>query len=136
MAFIEKTDLEKYMTTTDLEQITGGDDAIITACVDDAMETIRERLQQRYDMDVEFGKTAPNRQRSLLKHTIAVALYYLCERIAFDALPENRVVSYTNAVKWANDGASGTIQLSLEKIADKQSGTAIRYGHASKNNHY
>lgn len=136
MAFIEKADLEKYMTTTDLAQITGGDDTIIDTAVDDAIEHITEKLRQRYDMASEFAKTSPNRHRSLLKHTIGVVLYYLCERIAFDALPENRVVAFENANKWANDGASGKIQLSLDKIPDKESGTPIRYGHASKNNHY
>ena len=138
MAFIEQTDLERYVTADDLNQITEGNPAIMGGAINDAMEHVSEYLRQRYDMDVEFAKVAPNRHRSLLKHTIAVTLYFLCERIAFDQLPENRVVAYNNANQWLKDCGSGTIQPDLQKIADKESGISIRYGNTSntKNNHW
>jgi len=136
MAFIEQSDLENYVTPEDLNQITEGDQTVLDAAIDDAIEHISEKLRQRYDVAVEFAKTAPNRHRTLLKHTIAVSLYFLCERIAFDALPENRVISFKNANEWANECASGKIQPSLQQLAEPERGISIRYGSASKNNHY
>ena len=136
MAFIEQTDLEKYVTTEDLNQITEGDQTVIDAAVDDAIEHVSEKLRQRYDMDLEFAKVAPNRHRTLLKHTIAVTLYFLCERIAFDQLPENRVLAYKNANEWADGCAAGKIQPSLQQLAEPERGVSIRYGSAAKNNHY
>lgn len=136
MAFIEKSDLENYVTPEDLNQITEGDELIIAAAIDDAIEHISEKLRQRYDVLSEFAKTAPNRHRTLLKHTVAVCLYFLCERIAFDQLPENRVVSFKNANKWADECASGTIQPSLQQLENPERGISIRYGTADKKNHY
>jgi phage gp36-like protein len=136
MPYIEQSDLENYVTPEDLQQITDGDASMITAAVDDAIEHLSEKLRQRYDVVTEYNKTEANRHRTLLKHTIAVTLYFLCEKVAFDQLPENRVTSFKHANDWAKDCASGTIQPSLQQIDSPERGISIRYGKASKNNFY
>jgi hypothetical protein len=139
MAFIEQTDLERYILPEDLEQIIEDDATVVPGAIDDGIEYSKEKLRQRYDVEHEFAKTGNDRHRQLLKQTIAVVLFYICERIPTDVLPENREMAFMRADSWLNECASGKRMPDMKTIDDEnQVGLAIRYGKTSQsnNNHY
>ncbi|MCP4502853.1 MAG: DUF1320 domain-containing protein [Deltaproteobacteria bacterium] len=139
MAFIQQSDLERYIDPHDLEQIIEGDSCVVTGAIDDGIEFGKEKLRQRYDVDFEYDQIGTARKRQLLKQTIAVVLYYICERIPTDVLPENRTISFEHAVEWFDQCASGKIMPDMKTLDDEnQVGLAIRYGQGSpqNNNHY
>jgi hypothetical protein len=139
MAFIEQTDLERYIDPDDLEQIIDDDSTVVPGAIEDGEEFVKEKLRQRYDVDAEMAKSAPNRHRQLLKQTIAVVLFYISERLPTDVMPESRGQAYERAVDWLNECASGKRMASMETIDDEnQVGLSIRYGKSSttNNNHY
>jgi len=139
MAFIDQNDLERYIDPADLTQIVDGDPFVIPGAIDDGIEFAKEKLRQRYDVEFEFSQTGVDRKRQLLKQTVAVVLYYICERIPTDVLPENRTISFEHAVEWFDQCASGKIMPDMKTLDDEnQVGLAIRYGQGSpqNNNHY
>ena len=139
MAFIQQNDLERYIDPEDLNQIIQEDSCIVTGAISDSIEFGKEKLRQRYDVDFEYLQTGTERKRQLLKQTIAVCLYYICERLPTDILPENRTISFDHACDWFKQCASGMIMPDLKTLDDEsQIGLSIRYGNSSikRNNSY
>ena len=139
MAFIEQSDLERYIDDDDLEQIIDGDTTVIPGAIEDGEEFVKEQLRQRYDVDFEMAQIGEERNRQLLKQTIAVVLFYISERLPTDVMPENRGQAYERAVDWLRECGSGKRQPSLKSIDEENdAGVSIRYGNSSNanNNHY
>ena len=135
MAFIEQTDLERYIDADDLAQIVDDNTEVIPGAIDDAIEYSKEMLRQRYDVDFEFAQVAPDRHRQLLKQTIAITLFFISERLPTDVLPENRGMAYERAVDWLKQVASGARMPSLKKLDEAtNTGASIRYGNSSSSN--
>ena len=137
MAFIEQTDLERYIDPDDLTQIVDGDVNVIPGAIADGLEFVKEMLRQRYDVEDEMSKTGTDRNASLLKQSIAVVLFYISERLPTDVMPENRGMAYDRAVDWLKECASGKRMPNLKELEDN-TGVSIRYGNSStvNNNHY
>ena len=133
MAFLNKTDVERGLDTYVIDQLTDTDDTIVTEAIKDAEQRIREKISPRFDMDVEFAKTGATRQRSLLKHAIALTIYYLYERLNTNVLPEAKVISYQMAEQWLNDVYEGRIVSGLATVDEEnQTGWPLRWGSQPK----
>mgnify|MGYP003651414783 CR=1 FL=1 len=133
MAFLDKTDVERGLDAYVIDQLTDTDDAIVTEAIQDAEQRIREKISPRFDMDVEFAKTGATRQRSLLKHAIALTIYYLYERLNTNVLPEAKVISYQMAEQWLNDVYEGRIVSGLATVDEEnQTGWPLRWGSQPK----
>lgn len=137
MAFIEQTDLERYIDPDDLIQIVDGDATVVPGAISDGLEFVKEMLRQRYDVEFEMSLTGANRNASLLKQSIAVVLFFVSERLPTDTMPESRGMSYDRAVDWLKQCASGSRMPNLKEL-ENNTGVSIRYGNTStsKNNHY
>lgn len=127
---VTKTDILNYIDDADLEQITGGDDSIIEFCTRQAETTAREYLQNRFDIDFEFSQTGTDRNESLLKHIIAIALFFMFERLNTNVLPEARASAYDRAVNWLKDTRDQKIQSNLKELTapENEKGFGIRWG--------
>jgi phage gp36-like protein len=133
MAFIVKSDLVRYIDETTIDQLTDDDDTLVTEAIKDAEERISERIGQRVNTATEFAKSGANRQRSLLKHCISLAIYYLFERLYTDVLPEGRIQAMQYAEAWLEDVSKGKIVVNLTKVDEaNQSGWPIRWGSQPK----
>ena len=134
MAFIERSDLEIYIEARELDQITEDNPTVIDEAIKDAIEYVAEMLRHRFDTDDEFSKVSPNRHRQLLKQTIAVAIFYINERIPTDVLPESREMAYDRAVEWLKEVQTGRRQTTLTELnAEGKTGYNIVYGSQTKN---
>lgn len=129
MAFLIKADLLNYIDESTIDQLTDGDDAIVTDAIKDAEERVTEKISQRVDTAAEFAKVDPARNRSLLKHCVNLSIYYLFERLYTDVLPEGRVQAMQTAEAWLDDIAKGNIVVNMDKTDEAaQSGWPIRWG--------
>jgi len=120
------------MDAQELEQITNGDDNLLEIYIDDGMGYVAEMLAQRFKVFDEFDKTGSDRNRSLLRNTISIVLFYLSDRIPANMRPESRELAYDNAKEWLTQVASGERQTTLEKIEPTQ-GLAITWGSKVRN---
>lgn len=135
MALLSQTDLEIYIDPRELQQITDNNGLVVPEAIEDAEEFVKEFLRHRIDVDVEFAKTGTDRNRSLLKHVSAVAIYFINQRIPTDVVPEARGVAYEEAVDWCKDIQKGLRQTSLtEKDPENKEGYNITWGDSSSNN--
>lgn len=74
-----------------------------------------------------------NRNRSLVRHSVAIALFIVHDRIAPRNVPELRQKNYRTAMTWMKDASVGNITASLPLIQPR-SGGRIRFGGQIKNN--
>ena len=133
MAFIVKADLLTYIDEAVIDQLTDDNDSYVTEVIKDAETRIKERISARFDTTVELAKTGGNRNRSLLKCCINLAIYYLFERLYTDVIPEGRTQGMTAAEKWLDDAISGNIQSGLTEVdAAATQGWSIRWGSETK----
>ena len=133
MAFLLKADLLRYIDLSTLDQLTDGDDTIVDEAILDVEERIREKISQRVDTDSELTKTGTSRNRSLLAHSINLAIYYLFKRLYTDVLPEGRVQGMEDAEQWLTDIAEGNISVLMDKQDEaNQQGWSIRWGSDEK----
>lgn len=135
MALLTQTDLEIYIDSRELTQITDGNASVVPEAIEDAEEFVKEFLRHRINVVNEFAKTGTNRNRSLLKHCSAVAIYFINQRIPTDVLPEARGIAYEEALEWLRDIQKGLRQTTLEEInSTEKTGYNITWGDATKNN--
>jgi len=73
-----------------------------------------------------------NRNRSLVRHCVALALYFIHDRIAPRNVPELRARKYKEAVTWLKDAADGNLTSGLQAIQPR-SGGRVRWGSNIKN---
>jgi len=133
MAFIVKADLLRYIDESTIDQLTDGTDSYVTESIKDAEERIREKISPRFDMDAELVKVDPDRNRSLLKHCINLAIFYLFQRLYTDVLPEGRVEGKDEAEKWLDDVYRGDLNVDLEKNDEpNEQGWPLRWGSDTK----
>jgi len=129
MAFIDKTDLLRYIDESTIDQLTDNTDAYVVEAIKDAEERITEKISPRVDIAAELAKVDPDRNRSLLKHCINLSIYYLFERLYTDVLPEGRTQGMETAETWLEDVYNGKINVSLDKKdEDNQEGWPLRWG--------
>lgn len=133
MAFIDKTDLLRYIDESTIDQLTDNTDAYVVEAIKDAEERITEKISPRVDIAAELAKVDPDRNRSLLKHCINLSIYYLFERLYTDVLPEGRTQGMETAETWLEDVYNGKINVSLDKKdEDNQEGWPLRWGSDTK----
>lgn len=75
---------------------------------------------------------ADNRNRSLVRHAVSIALYIIHDRIAPRNIPELRKQRYEAAIKWLEDAAKGNLTAGLPVIQPR-SGGRVRWGSNIKN---
>lgn len=73
-----------------------------------------------------------NRNRSLVRHCIAIALFIVHDRIAPRNIPELRSQRYKMAITWLEDASTGALTAGLPVIQPR-SGGRIRWGGKIKN---
>lgn len=136
MAFIDRTDLERYIDAGSLDQILDGSTTIVPEAAEEAVEFMSEKLRQRYNTTAEFALTGANRNKSLLKQCIVITLYYVNQRIPTSVVPESRAQDYEDALLWLKEVSTGQRMLTLEENdPDNQVGFPVRYGNrATKQN--
>tara|TARA_R110000796_G_scaffold73842_1_gene165857 strand:- start:4507 stop:4926 length:420 start_codon:yes stop_codon:yes gene_type:complete len=133
MAFLDKTDVERGLDSYIINELTDSTDSIVVEAIADAEARVREKISPRYDLDTEFAKISGARDRSLLKHCIALTIYYLYERLNTRVLPEAKVTAWQLAEVWLDDVYKGNINVNLATNDDTtETGWPLRWGSQPK----
>lgn len=79
-----------------------------------------------------YWTAGDNRNRSLVRHMLAIALYIIHDRISPRNVPELRKARYRESIGWLKDCAEGNITADLPLIQPR-SGGRIRWGSNIRN---
>ena len=134
MTFVTQSDIEIYIDPDELAQIVDTNVNVVPEAISDSEEYVAEMLRNRFDIVLEFAKIGTERNRQLLKQTVAIAIFYINERLNTDVLPESREFAYERAVEWLKSVQEGHRQTTLEQLdPENQRGFTIRWGNKSDN---
>lgn len=139
MAFINRTDCESAMEPDEIDQIIDGNSTVLDDAIADAEELASEMLRPRFNLDIELAKTGTDRNRQLVKQMVAIAVFYISERLVSNVQPESRLEAFERAEKWLSEVSRGMRQTDLTSIDEEgQVGYRIKWGtgKVKQNNDY
>lgn len=142
--YLSINDLKKGIRSEVLNVITR-DEENIEQAIKEAMTEVESYLSARYEIASELAKTPDDESRitMIVKLVRDIALYN-CHNIAAPvSIPENRVKSYENSIKFLRDCQSEKASISgLKRLNTSEDGTVssnyISYSSSSdkRNHHY
>jgi len=150
--FIEKIDLGTVLYEYQLDQITEGDDNIVAQACNAAIEEAKSYLTPNanskqwldgrllYDVEAIFGKTGNDRHSLVVQHCCTLAKWYVAELCNADFIYEKARERYDRAIKWFDNVARGTINVSSLPQLVRDETTAgekqpFEFGSRTKFNH-
>lgn len=150
--FIEKEDLGNVIYDYQLDQITDGDDNIVSQGIAAAIEEAKSYLTPNvndkkwldgrllYDVEAIFSATELDRNSLILQHCCTLAKWHIAQLCNADFIYEKAKERYDRAIDWFTKIAKGTINLStLPQLArDEQTAgekQPFEFGSRAKFNH-
>jgi hypothetical protein len=150
--FIEKKDLGTAMYEYQMDQITDGDDDIIAQACNAAIEEAKSYLTPNpdrkqwldgrllYDVEAIFSKEGDDRHSLVVQHCCTIAKWYVAELCNADFIYEKAKERYDRAIKWFDNVARGTINVSSLPQLVRDETTAgtkqpFEFGSRAKFNH-
>lgn len=137
--FITQEDLYSKIRPNEIQQITGGDDFIVTHSISYAISEVESYLAKRYDTDKIFAEYGDNRNPMLMSFVVDIAIYEIgaIARPGMDITDRrerrNRAIDYLKQVK--NHDLSMPLPL-RPTIEDAPDDTPVEYGCKPKRNNY
>lgn len=146
--FITEEDMGTSIYGWQIDQITDGNDDILTTAMAAAEEEVRSYLtgnnmrewndgRLQYDVDAIFTATEGNRNPLILKHCVTIAKWWLVELCNADIIMEQAKDRYDRAVDWLNRLAKGAVTLSSLPTKDIEASERepFSFGSRPKFNH-
>ncbi len=138
--FIDKTDLPTVIYNYQLEEITEGDDSIITQNCAAAIEEVRSYLSNSYDCDLIFAATGIDRNPLLLEFAKNMALWYIIRLSNVDIIYNQAKERYDRAIKWLTAVNAGEVSPNLPRLTAPDGTVATKihvfsnrkFGHGNK----
>lgn len=125
MAYLTKSDLLTSILTEELDEITRGDDTIVTQALLAAITEMRQWLFDTFDVDTVFAATGDSRHPLLVQYGADMAIWYIVARGQAGQDWEDRKARYDRAVNWLKAAAK------TELYADLPRRTVTRQSHIS-----
>lgn len=135
MAFISKDDLKLSILIDELDEITRGDDTIITAAIDSAQGEMRTYLYDSFDVDTIFSQTGANRNAMLVNLMADMAVYLLVASVQAGQDLEDRRARYKRATTWLKEVQDTKNYADLPRRTETEQ-THFLFGSNSKRNNY
>lgn len=131
MSLLQKSDLQTFIRTYRLDEITDDNDAVIDAAIADAEAMVIDNLHATFDTSIIWNTTGNDRPKNVLVWIKYIALYYIYERVADDLVPERVIKNYEETIKTLRKIANGDLEVNLPRIIIAETGkprTKFRYG--------
>lgn len=136
MSFLTKNDFNSKITANVLNQITGGDDTLLSDAENKAAAVINDMLSGNYNIALELAKTGTSRHQALLGWMLYLAVYFLYERIPDSELPERVVKNYDDTLTVLKDIARGKTPTTLTPVkVDGKAKRTFRMGGNTPRSH-
>lgn len=150
--FIEKQDLGNVIYDYQLDQITDGDDNIVSqgiaAAIEEAKSYLTPNINDKkwmdgrilYDVEAIFTATALDRNSLILQHCCTLAKWHIAQLCNADFIYEKAKDRYDRAIDWFTKIAKGTINLTtLPQLVRDETNAGekqpFEFGSRTKYNH-
>jgi len=131
MSFISINDYHSRISADVLNLLIDDDLTLLNEAEADAAQLITDRLAPKYQVAAELAKTDANRNRSLVRWMVCLALYFVYGRASSDEMPERVVKDYDDTLAELEKISGGKLNCSLERVTDATTGeikSSIRVG--------
>lgn len=125
-SFITYNDYETRLTPRILKLLTDDNDYLLNNAETEAVGLITDRLADKYSISAEFAKSGSARNSSLVRWTLAIAIYTLYSRIADEEVPERVIKDYDDALEELKLIAQGKLRCTLTLVTDSDGETVSR----------
>lgn len=135
--FITKEDLKITIRQYEVDEITGGDDALVEAAISAAIGEIKPFLF-RYDTERIFGAAGADRHPLLVRFAADIAVFELVSIARPDQDLENRRALYRRALDWLKQVKDEDLPVDFPKkeITLPAADVTVAYGSQPKRNNY
>jgi phage gp36-like protein len=137
MAYITKSDLQRFVETDQLTIVSQANDTYIADVILTAQEEVAGYIRHRYDVATIFAMSGSSRNQKLVQVMCDIALYHLFTSAVPRNIPEVRLVRYDgngkstggDAVGWLKMVQIGTITMDLPiYTTDEDKGQRVIHG--------
>ena len=99
MSFLSKTELKTVASLEIVDTITGADDSIVNAIINESISVMKSYLSLYYDAEAIFTVSGTARNLTVLKHLKAIVIYEVFIRLTRD-MNEVAKARYDEAMMW------------------------------------
>lgn len=136
-SFILRDDYLSSIKDSRLTQLTDNTSSILDNAEDTAIQTVKDALHSKYDVDTIFAKTGTTRDKQVVRWVCTLVLYYVYERLPDKLIPEYITTNYDETMEFLKaleDGKRSTQLPRLENQEGKKP-TKFRWGSRKKRSH-
>lgn len=135
--FLAKTDYKGWLSSTLIDQITGGDDTALENPESIAEQRIKDACGTKYDMDAEFAKTGTSRNMTLMRWMLAISCYFIYHDISDDEVPPRVIKDYDDCIMELEKIAAGKQSVAFDPLLDSEGAkvTMIQWGSDTARSH-
>lgn len=135
---ITQEELKTVLYSYQLEEITEGDDDIVLANIEAAIEEVKSYLASRYDVAVIFSQEGNERNPLLVEYLKNIALYHILRLANVDMIYQEAKERYDRAINWLKLVQKGELSPTLPILENEtgESVTPFRMGSHQKFNSY
>lgn len=134
MAYLVKAELSTHLYTENIEVITRGDDTMVVAAIDAAIQEAKGYLGS-YNKTAIFSATGDNRNQLLLTFVKDIAAWHLINLSNAGTDYKVRQDRYERAVTWLKEVQRGNVVPDLPVLEDEEGtpdSNPIRFGSNEK----
>jgi phage gp36-like protein len=136
--YLSKIELSTHLYAENIEVVTRGDDTMVTAAIDAAIQEAKGYLGA-FDKTAIFAAVGESRNALLLTFVKDIAAWHLLNLCNAGVELRLRQDRYERAVNWLKDVQKGNVSpdLPVANVEGEPTGAAIQYGSNEKRNqHY
>lgn len=122
--FLTDTDYDAQIRTDLRTILTQDDDTILRYAENTAIDTIRQHIGGRIDMDKILSATGDDRSAFMVQIIIDIAIYHLYARQAPNQIAQTRVDRYAYAMDWLSKASHGQVSHALPLVERGSSPTS------------
>lgn len=119
MAFLTQEELKTHIRQEHAELLSRGDDTIVEAAIDGAIEEAWGELVNLYDVETIFSQEGKDRNSLLLIMVKDIAVYHFVKLTNATGYFEYRMEIYKRAVQWLKDAGRGDTSPRLPRKTDE-----------------
>ena len=117
-SFLAKTDYKGWLSTSLIDQITGGDDTALDGPELIAQQRIIDACAAKYNMDAEFAKTSTARNRTLIRWMLSISCYFIYHDISDDDIPARVIKDYDDCIAELDKIAQGKLSVDMDRVLE------------------
>lgn len=132
LSFLQKGDYLTFISENSLGKRLRDNAAKLFDCENAAFGHIYDKLSQRYQIKEEIGRKGQNRNPSLVRWMVILAVYYLYQSGPDDEIPEHVRQNYEDVLKEIEKVGSGRQNTTLAPVLDDAGSPKTVFAWASR----